>query len=252
MTYHIFPSSQEHKHWIFAFYGFGQQAGVFNNLTAICCDRYGFVVIDLPYETLNSPHTKNAFIEDIHLMMKKYGIEKITGISYSMGSRYNLVLAELIPSCTDKIILVAPDGVQINFWNRVATSTSAGHFLFKYFMTHPSVYLKLLHFLYKVRLLPLPLYAFSKWHVRSHESCHKVYNTWMNMKRMIPDLKEINRHVQQYSIPLIAFFGKDDFVISHKHMRRLKENIPSADIKLVEKGHNLLDDNLFHDIAAYL
>lgn len=252
MTYHIFPDSQAHKHWIFAFYGFGQQAGVFNTLAEMCSGRYGFAVIDLPYETFSSDHTKTSFIEAIHSIMKENGIERITGISYSMGSRYNLILTELISSYIDKIILIAPDGVHINFWNRVATSTMPGHFLFRYFMTHPAVYLKLLHFFYKVKLLPLPLYAFSKWHVRNNESCSKVYNTWMNMKTMIPDLKKINIEVQQFSIPVIAFFGKDDFVISRKCMLKLKENIPTADIKHVEKGHNLLDDNLFHDIAAYL
>lgn len=252
MTFHIYPSAARHSHWIFAFYGFGQQAKVFDRLAQSCSDKYGFVIIDLPYEELNEIPGKKAFSMEIGSFIESNHIRQITGVSYSMGCRYNLLLAELLPEYVKKIILLAPDGILINRWYRLATSGFIGKHLFKYLMQHPALYLKILQGLYRARLLPANLFGFIKWHVRNRVNSMKVYHAWMNMKNMIPDLQQINRHQRQYSILLFAFFGRHDFVINEKVMQKLSKEIPAAEIILIEKDHNLLDDSLFQHLAAYL
>jgi pimeloyl-ACP methyl ester carboxylesterase len=252
MTYHIYPNSKKNTHWVFAFYGFGQQANVFDYLAESCSDTCGFMVFDLPYQACKTPQTKIAFIEEMKALMHTHQIESITGISYSIGSRYNLVLAELLSPYLKKIILIAPDGVANNIWNKIATSTIFGHQIFKYLMFHPQTYLVLLKVLNKLFLLPRNLYLFTKLHVRNKETATRVYNCWMNMKHMQPDLQKINLEQQKYSFPIIGIFGKYDFVIKQKSSTILKKEIPAAELKIVEKGHKLLDEELFDDIATYL
>ncbi len=252
MAYHIFPPTQTSSHWIFAFYGFGQKAEVYNQLVSRYNTKIGFVIMDLPYQDYEKAETKTDFLHALSQIIKDNNITKITGLSYSMGSRYNLILAELIPMLLDKIILIAPDGIKINFWNRFVTTTFLGKVLFRYFMHHPKRYTQLLNLLHVLKILPRNLYLFSKMHTRNSHNSIRVFNAWMNMKNMIPDLAVIKETQQKYSFSILAFYGKYDFVINQKSMAVLKKEIPNAEIKVLEKGHNLLDDELFADIARYL
>ncbi|MBK9300472.1 MAG: alpha/beta hydrolase [Bacteroidetes bacterium] len=252
MNYQILEHSNNNRHWIMAFYGYGQQAKVYHRLANLCKGRVGFIVIDLPYHETKQAPSKEDFASFIADLMKRYAIEKITGISYSIGSRYNLILAELMPASMVQLILIAPDGVSINFWNRVATSTWLGQSLFHFLMYHQAFYVKLLTLFHTIHLLPSALYTFSKWHVRNPESSRLVYQTWMQMKHMIPDLKKINQQQQLFSFPIKAYFGNKDVIIKPQTSHKLKKEIPATDIFLIDKGHDLLNEELFPIIASYI
>lgn len=252
LPFTIYPGSAQKTHWIFAFCGYGQPAYTFEPLAQLCRPRYGFIVFELPGGPESLSFTKEDLAAQLEQILKKEGIEKITGISYSAGCRYNLLLAEFFAEKIKHLFLVAPDGIKINLWNRLSTSTIVGQQLFKYLMTHPRTYLKLLQLIYGMRLVSKSVYAFAKWHTRNKENSIKVYHTWMNMKYMLPDLEKINTHKIKFDFPLYAYFGMTDEVIGGSVLRRLKNKIPSAIIVELNKGHNLLDDNLFHDIASLL
>ncbi|MCC7029128.1 MAG: alpha/beta fold hydrolase [Chitinophagaceae bacterium] len=252
MTWKISPTSHLHRHWIFAFYGFGQQAAVFAKMQELSGDQYGFIVIDLPYAPLPEIPGKQDFLKEMQQIIQTYNIHQITGLSYSIGSRYNLLLAELFPDKVQKIILVAPDGITINPWNYLATSTLAGRAIFRYLMSHPLLYQQILLFLFKCGFLPIHLFAFIKWHVRNHINADKVYHTWINMKNMVPSLQLICRKQSHHQADFIAFFGKKDFIIGEQVSRKLKKELPQTKIIMTEKDHNLLDEQLFHHIASYL
>lgn len=252
LQYYVYPDSITATHWIFAFYGYGQQKEVFDLMASLCAGKYGFIVFGLPYQKQNQLFSKEDFFAQMQHIIEQFRIEKITGISYSLGSRYNLMLAEYFPEKLKAMFLVAPDGVKINFWNRLATTSIAGQKLFRWLMQHPAAYIKMLTLIYKAGLLPKSLYAFSKWHVRNRDNSMMVYNTWMNMKKMIPDLKHINRQKSKHQFLLYAFFGNQDPVIRTDRMIRLKRMIPTALIIELNKGHNVLDDKLFHHIASLL
>jgi hypothetical protein len=69
---------------------------------------------------------------------------------------------------------------------------------------------------------------------------------------MLPDLPKIKQHQKHSGFPIIAFFGKNDFVIREKVSRKLQKEIPAAKIIMLEKDHNLLDEHLIQHIASYL
>ena len=252
MTFHISPHSYQHKQWIFAFYGFGQHALVFDYFIQLTKKNYGCIVIDLPYHEACNEKTKEAFADKIKEIIQQNHIEKIIGISYSMGSKYNLVLAEDLAMYIDKIILIAPDGIKINFWAKLATSTIAGNFLFKFLMSHLHIYIKIITILYSSKLLSKTMYSFVKWHVRNKESAMNVYHSWTNMKNIVPDLKAINANQKKYQFDILAYFGKFDEVIHQNIAKKLVKEIPNTKIIELEKTHKLLDDNLFNHIASSL
>lgn len=238
--------------WIFAFYGYGQQSSVFRPLAAKLEGKYNVLVIDLPYEELPQAIRKNEFANFLQDLFKKFRIQKVTGISYSMGSRFNLVMAECLPSIMSKIILVAPDGVRIRLWTKLATRTWAGSMVFRYLVESEHAYLNIVTLLYRLKLMPSSMFAFTKWHMRDKPNRLKVYHSWMNMRKLVPDLELINRNAREHHLDLIAYFGKEDKVINEYCMNRLSAKIPSAKIVQLNKGHSLLDKELFHDIAKLL
>ncbi len=244
--------SRQAKQWVIAFHGYGQQASVFEPLAKMIDTKYNFMVIELPIESYAKAIQKMDFRNYIETLLKEYNIEKMTAISYSMGSRFNLCIAELLPQRLQKIITVAPDGVRMRIWNRFSTNTGLGRLLFRYFVRNKNAYQNLLSILYKIKFMPSSLYAFSKWHMRDTHTRTKVYNAWMNMKNLIPNLKVVEQNIRQYQIPIMAYFGKDDQVIDRACMKKMKKYIPSATIIEMDKGHNLLDKDLFKNIAAQL
>ncbi len=249
-TYHIL--SQSTSQWVIAFYGFGQQKEVFNYLAKKLEKKYSFLVVDIPLQDANEDILKEHFLTLLNELIKKFDIKQVIGISYSMGSRYNFAMLEVIPTVMQSAFFIAPDGVKIRYWNHLATHTKLGHALFSYFVHHSSAYLSLIGFLHKVKLLPDQLYAFSKWHMRDEMSRKKVYHVWMNMKNITPNWHLIQKNVKLNQIKVLAYFGNKDQVIKLKYANLFHQKLPSAQIIQLNKGHNLLDEELFDDIANKL
>ncbi len=249
-SYHILAKSTDQ--WVIAFYGFGQQKEVFVPLAKKLAKKFSFVVIDIPLQENKHGNHKKHFAKFLQDLIEKYKIQHVTGISYSMGSRFNFCMLEAIPSYIRRAIFVAPDGIKIRYWNRLATETYIGHALFSYFVHHPTAYLALIGFLHQIKLLPDQLYAFSKWHMRDEMARKKVYHAWMNMRKIIPDWSLIQQQVATYQPSLCAYFGQKDQVIKLQYANLLHRKLPSTEIIRVNKGHNLLDEELFDDIANKL
>lgn len=244
--------SNQANQWLIAFYGYGQVAEVYRPLALSLEREYNVLVIELPYQSLDAPIEKQEFVSFVKSLMNKNGFNQFVGLSYSMGSRFNLVLAECIPESISKLILIAPDGIRIRFWNRLSTQTSVGSYLFKVLAHHPTFYEKISNFFYKMKLITKSMYAFSKWHMRDQQNRLRVYNAWMNMKNIIPDLDQINSNTKRHQFQIIAYFGKYDEVINSGCMKKLAMKIPSAQITVLDKGHSLLDEEMFEEVKKCL
>ena len=244
--------SNQASQWILAFYGYGQDANVFKPLAEKIKSKYNILVIDLPYQDVTKPIDKNQFKLFIEDIMNTYKIKEVNGISYSMGSRFNLLLGECLPDKLKTMILMAPDGIKIRAWNRFASSTMIGNWIYRYLVKSENAYLNFITILYKIKLMPKSMYAFSKWHMRDISSRKKVYNSWLNMKKLIPNIKTIHKQKISHPFEMIAYFGKYDHIIKEASMKKLAKKIPSCKIVLLNKGHNLLDKELFDDISLHL
>jgi len=243
-TYHILQQNSKLNNWILAFYGFGQHHKVYEKLKDSLQTNFNFLVIDIPIEPDEKLNRKtfSVFLEKIITI---YSIKEIIGISYSMGSRLNLVMCELIPFKIKKIIVIAPDGIQINIWNKIAVHTRLGKIIFKQLMHHPTALVYILHGLNKLKLISHTLYIFCKWQIRDEVNRKKIYSTWKNMKHFLPNLTLINKQIENNNIELTAYFGKQDVVINNKIEKKLRTTFLNATTIVVESNHDLLNENIF-------
>lgn len=249
-SHNIFGGQQQK--WLIAFYGYGQAPLVYQNLFAKLKDTHNILVIDNPTQDYSEDITPEDFKNYLDKVLRKEQVEKFDSISYSMGSRFNLYLPIYYPTQLNKIILIAPDGIKINFWNRIAVHTWLGQSLFKFFVEKDEVYVGLLSLLYKLRILNKALYAFSKWNMRNKVQRTHVYNAWMNMRCIEPDLKIVRQAIRKHNIKLNSFFGKNDAVIPLKNYKKCKKAFPEGNHILIEGEHDFMNNDFFTLITEEL
>lgn len=238
--------------WLIAFYGYGQSASVYEALFKQIQSTYNLLVIDNPMQDYQQDIHPTDFRDALQQLLVQYDISTFNTISYSMGSRLNLYIPIFFPEKVNKMMLVAPDGIVTNFWNRAAVNTPWGQRLFYFFVQHGDAYVKTLTFFHRLGIVNKSLYAFSKWHMRDITRRRNVYNAWMNMRLLRPDLLRVQQVIDGHHITLITFFGRQDPVISPVIQRKCAMAFPAASHRWLEGDHNLLNMELFSIIAKEL
>jgi pimeloyl-ACP methyl ester carboxylesterase len=239
----------EKPQWLMGFYGYGQSAGTFENLYEQIKETHNLMVVDNP---MGKP-SEIIKPEDLKLYLSKrfseLEIKTFDSISYSMGSRMNLYLPIFFSNRLNKIILLAPDGISYNFWNRAAIKNLWGRALFRYFVRHKSAYMKTLHFLYKIGVVNKSMYAFSKWNMRDARQRALVYNAWMNLRFFRPKLNTVKAAIENNHIELVSFFGKNDPVIPLSIQKKCANTFPNGNHHIIDTDHNLMTQEMFTLLA---
>lgn len=238
--------------WLICFYGFGQEATVFDKLNEVTCNRYCILAINLPYNSIWQKWSISSFNHEFSNLLVELNIIKYISISFSLGSRLNLCLTENSLTKIEHLICIAPDGIQANFWNNICTKTKAGNFLFKYFLVSTNFLPKIVEFAHRTSLPPKYLYVFALHNIRHRVSRLKLYSTWMSMRHFNPNLKKINDIIQNNKSRATFYLGKHDKIIKPNIQKRIQESIPCAQVILLDSGHDMLNENLFKLIAKQL
>jgi pimeloyl-ACP methyl ester carboxylesterase len=79
--------------------------------------------------------------------------QQLTLLGFSLGARIALTLYEANPEKVERLVLLAPDGLKVNFWYWLATQTWIGNKLFACTMQHPGWFLLFLKLLNKLKLV---------------------------------------------------------------------------------------------------
>lgn len=245
---------------VIALHGYGQSGEVYQSLTRAVSDDITVYAFDLFFHsestTLNqgidpkeplSASEWSAFIESF--IVEKQ-VETFHLITYSMGSRLGMSLCHSMPHRLNKVKLIAPDGFIENTWYRFAVRTSIGRNVFKQL---PRQYRRLHVFgdlLSRVSLLDKKMHKVALENTATSEKCQQLYNTWMFLRMIRPDVNQLSKVLEMQSIDLEVHLGKYDRLIPpHKVLTW------SYLLKMPEKavvhafGHNLLKDALFKELC---
>ena len=119
------------------FHGFGEDASMFGFLTNYVGNQYTFYSIDLPFhgktewkEGLNFTH--KDLLQIVEAITREDNQKQATNsqkfslLGFSLGGRIALSLYEAMPDKIEKLVLLAPDGLKVNFWYWLATQTWLG------------------------------------------------------------------------------------------------------------------------------
>ena len=245
---------------LFAFHGYGESGTSFGFLEDALGRDYTIVAIDLPFHGATE-WREGLFFAPGDLLTVMTAIAAVLGgeeegwwlMGYSMGGRVALQLLELAPSRVRRMVLLATDGLQMNFWYWLATQTRAGNALFRWTMRRPAWLFFLLRTGDLLRLVNPSIYKFTAHYVDDQAVREILYARWTTMRGFRPHLDRVGGFIRQYRIPVRLLYGSYDRIIRWERGERFRRpNVPYCELMLLPAGHQLLQAKFLEVIAKAL
>lgn len=190
--------------------------------------------------------------ELVQAFMAFHSIDKASLLGYSMGGKVSLSLLELMPAQIERVTLFAPDGIQIHpaYW--FASRTWLGQNLYRSVITKPGFLFGLAKAAAATKIISPKLKEIVLFNMSSRAKRQLLHDAWMSYRNFNPDLKRIDELLADSSIPLEAYFGKYDKVITADMAKKMEGLMPNAKVLLLESGHlNLIKQVVQgHDILG--
>lgn len=224
---------------------------------------YSILAIDLPWhggtiwkEGIDfTPEDLSHILEQI---VEKEGLMKewqagIELLGFSLGGRVALSMMTVLPVPVNRLVLLAPDGLKLNFWYWLATQTWLGSRLFAATMRHPGWFFALLKAFNRLGWVNSSIFKFVRYYIGNPEVRRQLYQRWMGLRRFRPDLKGTKSQLQKSGTQLRLLYGRHDRIILPIHGEKFIRGLESqAQCRLIESGHQLLHDKHAADIVQAL
>lgn len=228
------------------FHGYGETAGNFDFLEKSLGTSHLIVAIDLPFHgrtEWKEDGLDAQILSDIVLSLLaqlKSNAQKMQLMGFSMGGRMALCILQQMPERISSLVLLAPDGLTVNFWYWLSTKTTAGNTLFKWTMRKPGWFLGMLRTSNKLRIINQSIYKFVEYYIHDSVVRKDLYERWTGLRNCSPSIKKIQQLIKQHGINVRLLYGKYDRIISHKRGSKLFAHIPNCKIHVLDCGHQVL------------
>lgn len=238
------------------FHGFGQDRSVFNPLINQVGSRYTCYSFDLFFHGEDSIAQPSAPIlpEEWDALLSAFldqeNIQRFSLAGFSIGARLVISAITRFAPRLNTVYLIAPEGISINIWYRLATSTTPGRYLFSKFVRRPKYFFKAATTAENVGLLPRKVAQFAKKLMESAPKRNRVYATWLAMSKLKTDRDTLLTALNMHSVRVVVFLGKRDRIIPIKpvlnFIRRLEKK---AEVYMIDSAHITMVRTVSHSFA---
>ena len=243
-------------HWVFCFHGYGEDGLSFSHLAQTLDKSHTLIAMEMPF------HGQTVWSESLFFDPKELAkiitsmlgpTQTISLVGYSMGGRICLHLLELIPERIQQLVLIAPDGLHKNRWQRFATKTILGNRLFKLTMQYPGWMFALMAVATQLGLFNQSIHKFVHHYLDHASERHLLYQRWTTMRGFSPNLQAIRSIVSEQETKLQLLFGSYDRVILAVHGQTLAKGLEQLiRVTTIAAGHQLLREKHTPIIANML
>ena len=249
---------------VICFHGFGEDAAMFGFLANYAGNQYTFYAIDLPFhgktewkDGLNFTSADlQQIIEEIlqknnhTLPTKNYSLSLL---GFSLGGRMALSLYQAMPDKIQKLILLAPDGLKMNFWYWLATQTWLGNKFFAFTMKKPGWFFGFLKLLNKLKLVNASIFKFVNYYIGDAEVRRLLYARWTTLRKLRPNLRRIKNQIRGNKTPVRLVYGKHDRIILSSVGEKFRKGIEEhCAITIINSGHQVLHEKHIQEILPAL
>ena len=246
------------------FHGFGENAAMFGFLANYAGNQYTFYSIDLPFhgktdwkDGLNFTNADlQQIVEEIlqknnhTLPTKNYSLSLL---GFSLGGRMALSLYQAMPDKIQKLILLAPDGLKMNFWYWLATQTWLGNKFFAFTMKKPGWFFGFLKLLNKLKLVNASIFKFVNYYIGDAEVRRLLYARWTTLRKLRPNLRRIKNQIRGNKTPVRLVYGKHDRIILSSVGEKFRKGIEEhCAITIINSGHQVLHEKHIQEILPAL
>lgn len=249
---------------VLCFHGYGENGMAFSFLGQLAGKEYSFLAIDLPYHG-NTQWLENKAFEPADLLQIALQLLSSDGLGshnaepsfsllgFSLGARMALQLYQLIPAQVERLVLLAPDGLKVNFWYWLSTQTMAGNRLFAFTMKKPSWFFGLLRLFNRLGWVNTSIFKFVNYYIGNEEVRRLLYARWHCFRRIKPRIKKIRLAVTEHKTPVRLLYGRHDRIILPGPGYRFSKGIESCcHISIIGSGHQVLHEKHGNAIADSL
>lgn len=245
------------------FHGYGEDGNSYAFLEKYLGDRFSFYAIELPFhgntdwkEGLLFTHNDLQQITEGILNLNNHSqgsSDKLVLLGFSLGGRIALSLYQSQPKKISRLILMAPDGLKINFWYWLSTQTWAGNKLFALTMKKPGWFFWLLKVLNKLKLVNASIFKFVNYYIGDPEARRLLYARWVTLSKLKPDLNRIKSFAREQNTPVRLVYGKHDRIILSSVGEKFKKGIEGqCEIKIIHSGHQVLHEKHVEELLPVL
>lgn len=238
-------------------HGFGEAAGSFLPIVNELESEFTIIAVDLPM------HGKTVWKEGMICLPEDIVgiIDKIPGLQnatfslagYSMGGRVALSVYEYVPHRVQHLVLLAPDGIKVNFWYWLATQTHWGNMLFKSVMRKPDIFFTVTKTLKNWRMINLGIYNYVHQYLKQKDKRIQLYTVWTTMRKLRPDIQKIKALIPRHNTRVTLFYGRHDRVIRHTTGTSFRKGLEACcTLHILSCGHRLLQEKNARTVAAVL
>lgn len=248
---------------VICFPGYGEDSAVCSFLGKYASEEFTFIAVDLPYHGKTEWNEGLNFcwhdLENIISAILSYQIpsykpsDRIILLGFSLGGRVALSLFQAIPNQIEKVVLLAPDGLKVNFWYWLSTQTWFGNRLFLFTMKHPSWFFSFLKLMNGLGLVNASIFKFVKFYIGDKNIRELLYKRWTALRKLKPDRVKIKKLIRQNKIFFHLFYGKHDRIILPVRGRKFRKGVEEyCTLSIIESGHQVLHDKHAEDILPAL
>ena len=246
------------------FHGFGEDAAMFGFLANYAGNQYTFYSIDLPFhgktewkEGLNFTHKDLLQIVEAITQEDNQkpatSNQKLSLLGFSLGGRIALSLYQAMPDKIEKLVLLAPDGLKVNFWYWLATQTWLGNKFFAFTMKKPSWFFGLLKLLNKLKLVNASIFKFVNYYIGDAEVRRLLYARWTTLRKLSPNLNRVKNKIRENKTPVRLIYGKHDRIILSSVGEKFQKGIEEHCIlTVIHSGHQVLHEKHIQEILPAL
>lgn len=230
------------KNIYLAFHGFGQRKTIFQPFYFVLPDSQ-IISFDLYFHGSELTTTQRSLSPDdwkhmILRFLKQHQIEKFGLIGFSMGGKIALQTVLLFPDRITDLILLAPDGVKIDPWYKLATQFTPTQRLFKKIMSQKmSCFNKFMHIFHQVGLVDQSIFKIYNAQTKTQLLRERIYKTWMLYALFLPNMKDVASILNENQIYTQIFVGKHDRMIPEQNMKKLTKYLTNYSLDVINSNH---------------
>jgi pimeloyl-ACP methyl ester carboxylesterase len=245
------------KRLLVAFHGYSASAWMFSLLAKYLENEYTIFSFDLPHHG-SSPWGEGSRITAADLavmaqqLMKENGRDKISLTGYSIGGRVCLALMAQLPEQTDRITLLATDGLRVDPYFYFFTGTAIGRKLFRNLLEKPGAYMRAIDIIKRLKLVNLSRYKFATHFLASTASRQLLLKVWPVMSGLMTRPAHLRATIKRHRIPVSIFMGAYDQIMPPSIAVKFKRGLDTVQLYVLNKGHRVLDNETAQQIANSL
>ena len=248
------------KNLLICFHGYGESEKSFHFLEKYLSQVYFIIAIDMPYhgdsiwkEGMN--FTMDDLENIIESLQQKHNFsgQPFSLLAFSMGGRIALSILQRKQQQISRLVLLAPDGLKLNFWYWLSTQTRLGNKLFLATIHKPGWFLGMIKLMNRLGLLNQSIYKFVDNFLHDKKKRKLLYLRWTCFRKIRPDLDRLKDCVTQHKIPVHLVYGKHDRIILASRGEKFRTGIESyCTLESLNCGHQVLHEKNIDVILSYL